>query len=50
MDKAEVNHNLNLAEVLDSAKSRVIEGKVVEDQPNSQRVLSEDSLPTENTS
>jgi hypothetical protein len=50
MDKAEVNHNLNLAEVLDSAKSRVIEGKVVEDQLDSQRVLSEDLLPTKNTS
>jgi len=50
MDRAEVQHNLNLAEVLDSAKSRVIEGKVVEDQPNSQRVLSEDLLPTKNTS
>ena len=49
MDKAEVNHNLNLAEVLDSAKNRVIEGRVVEDQLDSQRVLSEDSLPTKNT-
>ena len=49
-DRQEVNHNLNLAEILSSAKTRVIDGKVVEDQPNSQRVLSEDSLPTENTS
>lgn len=49
-DRQEVNHNLNLAEILSSAKSRVIEGKVVEDQLDSQRVLSEDLLPTKNTS
>jgi transcriptional regulator with XRE-family HTH domain len=49
MDKAEVNHNLNLAEILDTAKNRVIEGKVVTEQLDSQRVLSEDALPNKNT-
>lgn len=49
-DRQEVNHNLNLAEILSSAKTRVIDGKVVEDQLDSQRVLSEDLLPTKNTS
>ena len=49
-DKQEVNHNLNLAEILSSAKTRVIDGKVVEDQLDSQQVLTKDSLPTKNTS
>lgn len=49
-DRQEVNHNLNLAEILSSAKTRVIDGKVVEDQLDSQQVLTKDSLPTENTS
>jgi hypothetical protein len=49
-DRQEVNHNLNLAEILSSAKTRVIDGKVVEDQLDSQQVLTKDSLPTKNTS
>jgi hypothetical protein len=49
-DKQEVNHNLNLAEILSSAKTRVIDGKVVEDQLDSPLVLTKDSLPTKNTS
>jgi len=49
-DRQEVNHNLNLAEILSSAKTRVIDGKVVEDKLDSQQVLTKDSLPTENTS
>jgi len=49
-DKQEVNHNLNLAEILSSAKTRVIDGKVVEDQLDSPPVLTKDSLPTKNTS
>lgn len=49
-DRQEVNHNLNLAEILSSAKTRVIDGKVVEDKLESQQVLTKDSLPTKNTS
>jgi len=49
-DRQEVNHNLNLAEILSSAKTRVIDGKVVEDQLDSPPVLTKDSLPTKNTS
>lgn len=49
-DRQEVNHNLNLAEILSSAKTRVIDGKVVEDQLDSQQVLTKDLLPTKNTS
>jgi hypothetical protein len=49
-DRQEVNHNLNLAEILSSAKTRVIDGKVVEDKLDSQQVLTKDSLPTKNTS
>lgn len=49
MDKAEVNHNLNLAEILDTAKNRVIEGKVVTEQLDSQQVLTKDTLSNENT-
>lgn len=49
-DRQEVNHNLNLAEILSSAKTRVIDGKVVKDQLDSQQVLTKDSLPTKNTS
>ena len=49
-DRQEVNHNLHLADILSSAKTRVIEGKVVEEQLNSPQVLTKDSLPTKNTS
>ena len=48
-DRQEVNHNLNLADILDSAKNRVIEGKVVTEQLDSPRVLTKDALPTKNT-
>jgi hypothetical protein len=44
-DKAEVNHNLNLKEVLNIAKNRVIEGSVDYNKLSSQHVLTKDTLP-----
>jgi hypothetical protein len=44
-DRAEVNHNLNLKEVLNIAKNRVIEGSVDYNKLNSQHVLTKDTLP-----
>ena len=44
-DRAEVNHNLNLKEVLNIAKNRVIEGSVDYNKLSSQHVLTKDTLP-----
>lgn len=50
MDKNEVQHQVNLAQILDSAKNRVIEGHTNKPELTSQRVLSEDTLSNkENT-
>ena len=50
MDKNEVQHQVNLAQILDSAKNRVIEGHINKPELTSQRVLSEDTLSNkENT-
>jgi len=44
-DRNEVNHNLNLKEIINVAKTRVIEGKVEYNQIGKERVLTKDALP-----
>jgi len=44
-DRNEVNHNLNLKEIINVAKTRVIEGKVEYNQIGKERVLTKDTLP-----
>ena len=43
-DRNEVNHNLNLKEIINVAKTRVIEGKVEYNQIGKERVLTKDTL------
>jgi hypothetical protein len=43
-DRNEVNHNLNLKEIINLAKTRVIEGKVEYNQIGKERVLTKDTL------
>ena len=43
-DRNEVNHNLNLKEIINVAKNRVIEGKVEYNQIGKERVLTKDTL------
>lgn len=44
-DRNEVNHNLNLKEIINVAKTRVIEGKVEYNQIGKEQVLTKDALP-----
>lgn len=43
-DRNEVNHNLNLKEIINVAKTRVIEGKVEYNQIGKEQVLTKDTL------
>ena len=43
-DRNEVNHNLNLKEIINVAKNRVIEGKVEYNQIGKEQVLTKDTL------